>query len=246
MKILISGARGRMGRGIERKKGENEIVCGICRTFFDAKFPLYESFENIEEDFDIIIDFSVAENVEKVLEFTERCKKPLIMGTTGLSERDENRMKELSKVVPILYSHNTSLGVNRFLQILENAAAILKDEYDIEIIEKHDRGKKDAPSGTAGMVLQAIEDGSKINRSVVNGRKGVCPRADGEIGVHSIRGGNLGSEHYVSFITEDETIEINHYSPNYDIYCSGAVKAGEVLVKLAPGLYSMRDIIERM
>ncbi len=244
MKYLISGANGRMGRGLSKKRGTHTPVCGVSRTSFETDFPVYTSFEEVKEDFDVIIDFSVAANVHKVLDFTEKVNKPLIMGTTALSKEDEDRLLKLSKKVPILYSHNTSYGINILMTVLEKAASLLKEGYDVEMIEKHDRSKLDAPSGTSGMLLKSIEVGLGRNLNVVNGRLGNSKRKDDEIGIHSIRGGNLGSEHYISFIGEDETIEISHYAANYDIYAHGAVKAAETLIKMEPGLYTMKQIID--
>ncbi len=243
MKYVISGANGRMGRGLSKKRGDHTPVCGISRTVFDADFPVYTSFRDVKEEFDVIIDFSSSENVINVLNYVKKVQKPLVMGTTALSYEDEEFLRELSEEVPILYTHNTSFGVNIFLTILEYAANMLKDGYDIELIEKHDKNKLDAPSGTSSMVIKAIESGLSKELHKMYGREGMARRAEGEIGIHSVRGGNLGSEHYVSFIGENETIEINHHAANYDIYASGAIKAAEILIGLKPGLYSMKDII---
>ncbi len=242
MRYLISGANGRMGRGLSKERGNNTPVCGVSRTKFETDFPVYTSFSDVTEDFDVIIDFSSSANVRTVLDYVKKVKKPLIMGTTALTFEDEEYLKELSKSVPILYTHNTSFGVNIFLNILEYASQMLK-EYDIELIEKHDRNKLDAPSGTSSMVISAIESGLGNDLKRVHGRLGKSNRGESEIGIHSIRGGNLGSEHYVSFIGENETIEISHYAANYDIYAKGAIKAAGTLIKLEPKLYSMKDII---
>ncbi len=244
MKYIISGASGKMGRSLAKLAGEHTVVAGVCRSDYRADFPIYRDFSDIDEDFDVIIDFSVAANAQGVIEFARRKNKPLVIGTTALSAADEGALAELANFVPVLYSHNTALGVNIFLDILEYAAGKLK-EYDIEIIEKHDRAKRDAPSGTSKMVVAALQNGSTKTYDVKNGRCGESPRAANELGVHSIRAGRLGSEHYVSFIGSDETIEINHYTPNYDIYAHGAIKAADILIAMSAGLYNMKDIIAR-
>ncbi len=243
MNYLISGANGRMGRSLSKKRGVDTPVCGVSRTVFETDFPVYTSFDEVVEDFDVIIDFSSSANVRNVLNFAKKVKKPLIVGTTALTDDDEKYLSELSKEIPILYTHNTAFGVNILLNILEYAASMLKS-YDIELIEKHDRCKLDAPSGTSSMVIDAIESGLNKELKRVHGRVGKAPREENEIGIHSIRAGNLGSEHYVSFIGEDETIEISHYAANYDIYAQGAIKAGNILMQLPPGLYSMKEIIK--
>ncbi len=243
MKYLISGANGRMGRALSKERGSHTPVCGVSRTVFDTDFPVYTSFDDVTEEFDVVIDFSSSKNVINVLNYIKKVKKPLVMGTTALSYEDEEFLRELSEEVPILYTHNTSFGVNIFLNILEHASQLLKEDYDIELIEKHDRKKLDSPSGTSSMVIKSIEAGLSKSLKRVHGREGNARRGEDEIGIHSIRGGNLGSEHYVSFIGENETIEISHYAANYDIYASGAIKAATILVDLTPGIYSMKDII---
>ncbi len=246
MKYIISGASGKMGRSLAKLRGKHEVVAGVCRSDYSADFPVYSNFSEIDADFDVIIDFSVAENAQNVIEFAKVRNKPLVIGTTALSAADEAALGELANTVAVLYSHNTALGVNIFLDILEHAATLLSDDYDIEIIEKHDRAKRDAPSGTSKMVVAALQDGSAKSYCIKNGRVGQSPRAADELGVHSIRAGHLGSEHYVSFIGADETIEINHYTPNYDIYAHGAIKAADILVNMPAGLYDMKAIIAQL
>ncbi len=246
MKYIISGASGKMGRSLAKLRGRHQVVAGVCRSRYSADFPIYEDFSKISADFDVIIDFSVAENAQSVIEFARVCNKPLVIGTTALSAADEAALGELANIVAVLYSHNTALGVNMFLDILEYAAALLRDGYDIEIVEKHDRAKRDAPSGTSKMVVAALQSGSAKSYAIKNGRLGESPRAADELGVHSIRAGQLGSEHYVSFIGADETIEINHYTPNYDIYAHGAIKAADILINMPAGLYDMKAIIAEL
>ncbi len=243
MKILVSGVRGRMGTAIVKHRGKHTIACGISRTGFEADFPVYSSFNEVTEDFDVMIDFSVNDNAQQVIRFAEKTQKPLIIGTTALSEEDEKALEKLAECVPVLYSHNTAFGVNIFMSILEFAAEKLCNDFDIEIIEKHDRNKRDAPSGTSGLLVEALEAGAGKKFSIVHGRKGKGIRSDDDLAIHSVRGGHLGSEHFVSFIGENETIEINHYTPNYDIYAIGAVRAADTLVTLPNGLYRMKEII---
>ncbi len=246
MKYLISGASGRMGHALYTKRNEHIVVAGVSRNKFDADFPVYTSFEDVTEDFDLIIDFTVSENAKKVIDFASKVNKPLVIGTTALSAKDETSLKELAKKVPVLYSHNTAIGVNIFLSILEYASKKLYQDFDIEIVERHDKNKLDAPSGTSKMVVHSIEDGADKKFNIINGRLGKGARNNDDIAIHSIRGGNLASEHYVSFIGEDETIEINHVAWTYDIYASGAIKAGSKLITMPPALYEMKDMIPNL
>ncbi len=247
MKILLSGCNGRMGEAITRRlpKG-HEIVAGVSPSgnVNRYSYPVYASFEAVHEVYDIVIDFSVASNAAAVVAHIQKVNKPLVMGTTGLSAVDVQSIETLGKEVPILFSHNTSFGVTVLLHLLEVASSLLQDGYDIELIEKHDRNKLDAPSGTSHLIVEAIEAGSKTDYDVVHGRTPESsPRSDKEFGIHSIRGGRLASEHYISFIGADETIEINHKAQSFDIYGIGAVNGGAVLLGKTPGVYSMNDVL---
>ncbi len=247
MKILLSGCNGRMGEAISRRLPEqHEIVAGVSRSGYIGRYnyPIYKVLEDVKEDFDVLIDFSVAANASKIINYANKIKKPLVMGTTGLSVSDEKDLNQLSKHIPILFSHNTSFGVTVLLHLLEVAAGLLSSSYDIELIEKHDRNKLDAPSGTSHLIVDALNNGANSSYDVVHGRTpNSKPRSINELGIHSIRGGHLASEHYISFIGDDETIEINHKAQSFDIYGLGAIKGGEALLSKKPGLYSMKDTL---
>lgn len=247
MKIVLSGCNGRMGEAVTRRlPKQHSIVAGVSQSEARShcNYPVYASFEEVKEEFDVVIDFSVAANAHKVIAYAKRIQKPLVMGTTGLHKTDEDALKSLSEDIPILFSHNTSFGVTVLLHLLEVAAGLLSLDYDIELVEKHDRNKLDAPSGTSHLIVEALNDGGNKVHDVIHGRTPESdPRHDNEIGIHSIRGGNLASEHYISFIGADETIEINHKAQSFDIYGLGAIKGGEILLAKEAGLYSMKDIL---
>lgn len=244
MKIALCGARGRMGKAFERQIGDNEIVFGQSRTKFQTFYPVYNSLEDVSADFDVMIDFSYHENAKNTIKYCILHQKPLVMGTTALSGEDEALLARLGEVAPVLYSHNTSVMFNKFLKILDFAASIMEDDNDIELIERHDKNKKDAPSGSSSLVLAAIESGSQTQFKRQNGRLGICPKGEKEIGVHSVRGGSLGSEHYVSIFGVDEEIQLNHVAISYDVYASGALWAAKKLMKMPYGIYEMRDLVD--
>lgn len=248
MKILLSGCNGRMGEAISRRvPSQHEIVAGVSRSVNQSgyNYPVYENFESVKEPFDVIIDFSVAANAEAVINYTAQVQKPLVMGTTGLSDVAVKKLESLSQSVPILFSHNTSFGVTVLLHLLEVAAGLLSDGYDVELIEKHDRNKLDAPSGTSHLIVEALEEGADKKYEVTHGRTpDDGPRKENELGIHSVRGGRLASEHYISFIGADEIIEINHIAQNFDIYGVGAIKGAQALLSKEKGLYSMKDILD--
>lgn len=247
MRILLSGCNGRMGEAITRRLPDgHEIVAGVSRSGAKCAYayPVYQTLNEVTEVYDVIVDFSVAANAEAVISYVKSVKKPLVMGTTGLGEKQLQALEDLSQEVAILFSHNTSFGVTVLLYLLEKASSLLMDGYDIELVEKHDRKKLDAPSGTSHLIVEALEAGSKQSYELVHGRSpDAAIRAEGELGIHSVRGGGLASEHYISFIGADETIEINHKAQSFDIYGLGAVKGAEVLLDKAPGIYSMKDIL---
>lgn len=248
MKILLSGCNGRMGEAITRRlPSQHEIVAGVSKSENRSgyKYPVYRDFASVKEPFDVVIDFSVAANAQAVIEYVAQVQKPLVMGTTGLSGEDVKKLSELSQLVPILLSHNTSFGVTVLLHLLEVAAGLLSDGYDVELIEKHDRNKLDAPSGTSHLIVEALEEGADKKYQPTYGRTSDDgSRKDGEIGIHSVRGGRLASEHYISFIGTDETIEINHIAQNFDIFGVGAIKGAQVLLTKDNGLYSMKDVLD--
>ncbi len=246
MKILLSGCNGRMGEAISRRIGGDEIVAGVTRSGKSNGFdyPVYDSFDKVTEDYDVIIDFSVAANVDSVIDYVDAVEKPLVMGTTGLDDSQIEKLEQLAKKVPILFSHNTSFGVSVLLALLKKASSLLSDGYDIELIEKHDRNKLDSPSGTSHLIVEAIECGANKKYNISNGRFGKnLHREDNEIGIHSIRAGRIASEHYISFINEDETIEINHIAKSFDIYGVGAIKGAKILLEKEPNIYSMEYIL---
>lgn len=232
-----------MGRSFGRMIGEDEIVFGQSRTAFSAPYKTVTSLDGVTDDYDVMIDFSSNENAKPTILYSISRKKPLVMGTTALSEEDEALLEELSKIAPVLYSHNTSLLFNKYLKILEYAAALLEEGNDIEIVERHDRNKKDAPSGTSSLVIKALERGRASVFDIKNGRKGLSKKRQNEIGLHSVRGGTLGSEHHVSIFGLDEEIALNHVAISYDVYASGALWAARRLMDMAPGLYDMKDLI---
>lgn len=247
MRILLSGCNGRMGEAITRRLPDgHEIVAGVSRSGAKCAYayPVYQTLDEVTEAYDVIVDFSVAANAERVIAYAKSVQKPLVMGTTGLGETQLQALEDLGQELAILFSHNTSFGVTVLLYLLEKASSLLMEGYDIELVEKHDRKKLDAPSGTSHLIVEALEAGSEQSYKLVHGRSPEqSVRGEGELGIHSVRGGGLASEHYISFIGKDETIEINHKAQSFDIYGLGAIKGAEVLLDKGPGIYSMKDIL---
>jgi 4-hydroxy-tetrahydrodipicolinate reductase len=189
---------------------------------------------------DVIIDFSHPINLEMIREYAERHPVSLVLGTTGYASEQIKVIEMMSRKVPVVFTSNFSLGITIFQQILKQITPVLRDSFDIELIEKHHNRKLDAPSGTAKMLLSALEEGREYAK--VYGREGMRKRGD-EIGVHSIRAGSIAGEHTVIYAGEDEILEITHKAGSNRIFANGAVLAARFAANQQPGLYSMSDVL---
>jgi len=247
MKVLLSGAMGKMGHEIRRAikgKEEFEIVCGFDAREENEMFPIYDDISKIKEDVDIIIDFSVPVASLKILEFAKMKKLPIIIATTGFSNEELETIKEASKEIPVFRSSNMSLDINLMAEIVQKVAKVLTDA-DIEIIETHHNRKVDSPSGTAIMLADSINEVLENKKEYTFDRMQKREKRNkNEIGFSSIRGGNIVGEHTVAFFGEAETLEIKHTSYSRQVFAEGALNAARFLLGKGPGLYSMRDLIK--
>ncbi len=262
MRIGICGICGRMGVSI--LKTALERGHSLAAAFDHSGVPLFGrdagALVNMkdlgvmvasinEEDLarcDGIIDFSSPAATMQLLDAAAALKKPLVIGTTGLSEVETGRIRKAAGVVPVLFSPNMSVGVNVLFRLTEIAAGVLGPDYDIEIFEAHHRFKKDAPSGTAKRLVEIIKSAMKglTGAKEVDGRSGMTgERTNSEIGVHAMRGGDIVGEHTVYFATAGERIELTHRATSRDILAKGAVTAMEFCAGKSAGLYSMYDVL---
>lgn len=231
------------------------IVCGytgymgnIVRNLV-IESSLFEYLGGIDQDnsncweagADVVIDFSTPEGTMQMLKFATEFKVPAVIATTGFNNAQEEKIQEASKIIPIFKSANMSFDVALFKNTLKHLASKLGDS-DIEIVETHHNRKKDAPSGTAKLLANAINSGLKSPRKVVYGRQG--KREENEIGVASLRGGNIVGEHTVKFFNQFETLEITHTAHSREVFAVGSLKAASFLVHQKPGLYTMDDLFE--
>ncbi len=250
-KIILHGCFGKMGQTIRQLVKETpdmEISAGIdsaAKADETLDFPVFASLSDCSADGDVIVDFSVAAAVRPLLEAAIVKKLPVVVCTTGLSAEDIAFVQASAKKIPILFSANMSLGINLMVSLVQKAAQVLAGSgFDIEIIEKHHNRKKDAPSGTALYLADSINQvlpqayAYNYDRSA-----GTEPRRQDEIGILSLRGGNIAGEHQVIFAGEDEILEIHHKAGSRRIFAVGAVKAAAFLKNQTPGLYSMSDVI---
>lgn len=233
MKLCVVGY-GAMGK----------IVCDLAGDDLACCVAIEKEFKTLEEtngEFDCIIDFSNPANLDMIVDYAKKNNKSVVFATTGYTNDQESKIHELSNYVPVLKSANFSLGVILLNKLIKQITPILKDSFDIEIIEAHHHHKVDSPSGTAKMfVNSAVEaTGFEPNYS----RLGYSPRRPNEIGVHSIRGGSIVGEHEVLYCGEDEVISLKHTAQSKKIFAVGALHAAKFLVKQEKGLYNMEDVL---
>ena len=224
MNLLINGINGKMGTIIKELAVEDSYwsnIYGLCR-----KTPM--PGEDI--NFDVLLDFTHESALARVLQIGLDRKLPIVIGTTGYNEEQNEKIRKASTKIPILHATNMSLGMNLLFALVEQTAEILGDKADIEIIEAHHNRKKDAPSGSAVTIVESIEKGLGEVRHHQYGRQGECPRKKGEIGIHSIRGGNIVGYHEANFINELESIKIVHEAYDRKVFASGALEAAKFII----------------
>ena len=248
VKIFLNGCCGRMGKAIANLCYNNpdyKIVAGgdiIENKNYD--FPVYTSLSECTEDFDVIIDFSNAKAVPTILEFALSRKKPFICCTTALSDETVSDILSASEKIAVFKSANMSLGINMMVELCKQATRILYPEFDIEIVEAHHNRKLDAPSGTAMMIASAIDQELPDNIDYVYDRHSVNKaRSKNEIGISSIRGGNIVGEHSAMFISDEEILTISHSAQTRDVFAKGALTAAKFMAGKEKGYFTMSDVI---
>jgi len=253
MNLSVFGATGRVGRlivDIVAKDKSLKLASVYVRNELDFSLPsgtlVTNSFDTFLDSSEVIIDFTLPEATQTLLETALLGHyKPIVIGTTGLNSHQLNLIEEASKKMPILYATNMSVGV-AVLNKLARIAASSLEGFDIEIVEMHHNKKKDAPSGTALTLAKQISDELNIDldSARVSGRNGVVgERREGEIGVMSLRGGDIVGRHTVGFYGQGEFVELNHTATNRDVFARGALRAARWLVGQKPGLYSIDDCL---
>lgn len=239
---------GRMGNEIitaVAKHDNLKIICGFDKeSDNNLEFPIYNEIENIKQDVDVIIDFSVPVATLKILKYAKKNKIPMVIATTGFNKEQLKEIEETSKEIPIFKSSNMSLEINLMADLVQKVAEVLK-ESDIEIIETHHNKKIDSPSGTAILLADAINkvfNGEKqYNFDRMNKKE---KRNKKEIGFSAIRGGNIVGEHTVQFFGENETLEITHKAYSRQLFAESSIKAAKFIVNQDIGLYDMKDLVK--
>ena len=246
--IILSGCNGKMGKVITACANENDdcrIVAGVdINTEALSNYPVYSSFSEITENADVIIDFSHPSVLNDLLQFAKEKKLPLVLATTGFSASQTEQIKAVANEIPLFFTFNMSLGINLLVALSKKAAEVLSGNFDIEIIEKHHNQKLDAPSGTAIMLAEAINDTLDNKMMYEYDRHSKREkRRDNEIGIHSIRGGNIVGEHEVIFAGHDEVLTLSHQATSKEVFAVGALKAAMFMNGKSAGLYDMNNVI---
>ena len=263
LRIAITGAAGRMGKTLieacQQAEGCQVSAAverpGTSLIGADAgelagvgalNVTLVDDISSVINDFDTLIDFTSIETTLNNLQICKANKKHIIIGTTGFSDEQKQIIKDAADETAVVFAPNMSVGVNLCLKLLEMAASVLNEDYDIEIIEAHHRHKVDAPSGTALKMGEVIADtlGRDLNECAVYGREGHTGARDPQsIGFETIRAGDVVGEHTVMFATDGERVEITHKASSRMTFAKGAIRAAKWLQSKDKGLYDMQDVL---
>ena len=239
MRVLLLGAKGRMGQAIAAAapKAGAQLSAGL-----DLGDDLTKEIGKC----DVVIDFSHPNTSADLGRVCGAAKKPAVIGTTGHSKEERAAIEALARSVPVVLSPNFSVGVNALFWLTRKTAEMLGDEFDLEIAEMHHRLKKDAPSGTAKKLAEILCEVRELDyaKNVRHGREGlVGERPEKEIGLHSIRGGDVVGDHTVTFAGAGERLELTHKAASRETFAAGALRAAQWVVGKPPGLYSMEDVL---
>jgi 4-hydroxy-tetrahydrodipicolinate reductase len=234
IRVALIGAAGRMGQAIINA-AEREGIAVITKIDLGDKIAFAGA--------DVAIDFSHADAATSICEVAIKSKTPLVIGTTGHSAKQRDDIVAASKQIPVVLASNFSVGVNALFALTENAAKILGDDFDLEIVETHHRMKKDAPSGTAKTLAEILQR-ARQTRILRHGREGIVgERGKSEIGIHSVRGGDVVGDHTVIFAGQGERLELTHRASSRETFARGAIRAAGWVIGKSPGLYDMRDVL---
>lgn len=249
VKVILTGAAGRMGKAIMALAEGDEkvsVIAAVDVAPIQCGVPCYQGIMEVPVDLgaDVIIDFSHHTAIEGIISYAKAAGCAAVICTTGHTEKELELIAEASKEIAVFRSGNMSLGINLLMSLVKKAAAAL-DGFDIEIIEKHHNQKLDAPSGTAIMLADAAKEGVDYAAELVYDRHSVrAKREKNEIGMHSVRGGTIVGEHEVIFAGHDEIVTLSHSARSREVFARGAISAAAYMKGRKAGLYSMTDVIE--
>jgi len=263
IKVIIAGTAGRMGARLVALMEESAALTLVAAVEKKGHVAVGEDAGELAgcssnlvligddlsaciERGDVIIDFSSPQATLEHMRVAAMHHKAMVIGTTGFSVPEMDELRSLAKQLPCVCSPNMSVGVNLLFKVIAEMAKTLLDDYDIEVIEAHHRLKKDAPSGTALKMAEVLAKaiGKDLTQAAVYTRKGMIERKRGEIGIQTIRAGDIVGDHTVIFGGMGERIEVTHRAQSRDTFVRGALRAARWVVKQPPGLYDMLDVLE--
>ncbi len=239
-KTIITGARGRMGQAL--------IACAARFRDLEvaAQVDKDDDLTGIISQADVVIDFSLHSATPEIVKLCAKNKKAVVIGTTGHSNAEIKTIRSAQSAIPMVWASNFSTGVNTLFWLTRKAAEILGPGFDLEVVEMHHRMKKDAPSGTAKTLAEILAEARKLQlaKAARHGRTGIVgERTSAEIGIHSIRGGDVVGDHTVIFANAGERLELAHKASSRDTFANGALRAALWVVKQKPGIYDMQDVL---
>jgi 4-hydroxy-tetrahydrodipicolinate reductase len=238
LKIHLNGALGKMGQAVAAAAPGMGITIGAAT---DQGDDLAAAMKSV----DVVVDFSTSNATRSLLDHAVAAGRPVVIGTTGHSAVEKTKLLKLASGIPCVWAGNFSVGVNLLFALARRAARTLGEDYDAEVLEMHHRMKKDAPSGTAVRLLEIILEERRLGRGAVrHGREGITgERPLGEVGVHSLRGGDVIGDHTVIFAGIGERLELTHKASDRAIFARGALRAAQWVAAQKPGVYDMQDVL---
>jgi 4-hydroxy-tetrahydrodipicolinate reductase len=239
-KIIITGSKGQMGQAL--------VACAarLPQLQVTGQIDLGDSLEAVIDQGDVVIDFSFHDASASIAKLCAECNKALVIGTTGHTDAEKSQITNRKSQIPIVWASNYSTGVNTLFWLTRKAAEILGPGFDLEVVEMHHRLKRDAPSGTAATLAEILADvrGEQLHDVIRHGRSGIVgQRTATEIGMHSLRGGDVVGDHTVIFATNGERVELTHKAASRETFANGALRAAQWVIQQKPGLYDMQDVL---
>jgi 4-hydroxy-tetrahydrodipicolinate reductase len=264
IKVSVMGASGRMGRGIihllslddgisivgaKETSGHPSLGmdAGVVAGAGEIGVPITSDIEDSSSGANVIVDFTSPESTLRNADYASRNSKSMVIGTTGFKDKEETKLKEVCRSFPCVIAPNMSIGVNVMFEATRFLARALGDEYDIEIIEAHHKHKIDSPSGTALRLGESAAEGLGRDFNLVakfERHGSIGERKEGEIGIQSVRGGDVVGEHTVMFLGQGERIELTHRAYSRDNFAKGVLRAVKWIYGKSPGIYTMKDVLE--
>ena len=261
-KVVITGVSGRMGLALLEgvfadealtlhaaidREGSSMIGQDAGTQFgIDSGVKVTSDFNAALKNADVLIDFTRPEAAMQYLKACQLANVNMVIGTTGFTEQEKKQIVETAKIIPIVFAPNMSVGVTLLINLVEQAAKVLSEGYDIEVVEMHHRHKVDAPSGTALRLGEAAAQGlgKDLKDCAIYAREGVTgEREAGKIGFATLRGGDVVGDHTVIYAGTGERVEITHKASSRATFAFGALRAAKFLSKMPVGLYDMRDVL---